>query len=59
MIFDLLSNLEKYTTIPYIKDICNFIKKNKIFELPDGDISIPPSETIIVIILFMGVFLPC
>jgi YhcH/YjgK/YiaL family protein len=52
MIFDLLSNVEKYTTIPYIKDICNFIKKNKIFELPAGDIPIKGEELFVKVLRY-------
>ena len=31
MIFDSLINLEKYSTIPYLEDICIFIKNNNVF----------------------------
>jgi biofilm protein TabA len=40
MIFDLLTNLNRYDNIPYLKDICNFINESNVFELPVGDIPI-------------------
>jgi YhcH/YjgK/YiaL family protein len=52
MIFDSLTNLEKYSTIPYLEDICNFIKNTNIFELPSGDILIKGEELFVKVLRF-------
>lgn len=40
MIYDSLSNLKNYTSIPYLKDILDFMGKNDLLKLPKGDIEI-------------------
>jgi YhcH/YjgK/YiaL family protein len=52
LIFDSLTNLGKYSTIPYIEDICNFIKNTNIFELPAGDIPIKGEELFVKVLRF-------
>ena len=52
MIFDSLINLEKYSTIPYIEDICNFIKNTNVFDLPAGDIPIMGKELFVKVLRF-------
>ena len=52
MIFDSLTNLEKYSTIPYIEDICNFIKNTDVFELPAGDIPIKGDELFVKVLRY-------
>jgi YhcH/YjgK/YiaL family protein len=52
MIFDSLTNLDKYTTIPYIEDICNFIENNNVMGLPSGDISIKGEELFVKVLRY-------
>ena len=52
MIFDSLINLEKYSTIPYLEDICIFIKNNNVFELPAGDIPIKGEELFVKVLRY-------
>jgi YhcH/YjgK/YiaL family protein len=52
MIFDSLINLDKYTTIPYIEDICNFIENNNVVGLPCGDILIKGEELFVKVLRY-------
>lgn len=40
MIFDKIENLSKYTLIPNLSSICDFLKNRNLLELPEGDIEI-------------------
>ena len=53
MIFDSLINLRKYSTIPYIEDICNFIENTNVIELPAGDIPIKGDELFVKVLRFI------
>jgi biofilm protein TabA len=53
MIFDSLNNLNKYSTIPCKLEICNFIKSNNIFELPNGDIEINEDKLFVKVLRYI------
>lgn len=52
MIFDSLTNLDKYSRIPYLEDICNFINNTNVLELPTGDVMIRGEELFVKVLRY-------
>lgn len=53
MIFDSLTNLDKYSRIPYLEDICNFINNTNVWEFPMGDVMIKGEELFVKVLRYI------
>ena len=52
MIYDSLSNLDRYKNIKYISEIQRFIEKNNVLNLPNGDIDIKGEDLFVKVLKY-------
>ena len=52
MIYDSLSNLNRYGNIKYVNEIRSFLQLNNVFDLPHGDIEIKGEELFVKVLKY-------